>query len=49
MYVDSSGRPVQVTENFSVQGQTVSTKIGISNYNKPVSISAPPASQVGTS
>jgi hypothetical protein len=48
LYVDDQGRPVQVTENLKVQGQSASTKITVSKYNQPVSISAPPASQVGT-
>lgn len=48
LYVDSQGRPVRVTENFTTQGQQVSTRVDISNYNQPVSISAPPADQVGT-
>lgn len=47
LYIDGSGRPVKITENFSVSGQTVSSTIGISGYNRPVTIQAPPASQVG--
>jgi hypothetical protein len=49
LWVDSKGRPVQVTEKISVSGQEATTKVGISKYNVPVSISAPPASQVSTS
>lgn len=46
--VDSQGRPIQVTENIKVSGQAVSTKIVVSKFNQPVSISAPPADQVST-
>jgi hypothetical protein len=47
LYVDTSGRPVQITEELVVQGQKVSTNATVSDYNKPVTISAPPADQVG--
>jgi hypothetical protein len=47
LYVDPTGRPVQVTEAFTVQGQKVSTKSTVSDYNKPVTITAPPPDQVG--
>lgn len=46
--IDSSGRPVQVTEDITAAGQAVSTKLVLSKYNQPVSISAPPADQVST-
>jgi hypothetical protein len=48
LYIDHEGRPVQVTEDFKVQGQSVSTKVNVTEYNKPVSIKAPPANQVGS-
>jgi hypothetical protein len=48
LWVDSAGRPVQLTEAFSVQGQKVATKATVSDYNKPVTITAPPADQVGS-
>ncbi|HET8582478.1 MAG TPA: hypothetical protein VFL65_04460 [Jatrophihabitans sp.] len=47
LYVDSSYRPVQVSEQLTVQGQKVSTNALFSRYNAPVSISAPPSGQVG--
>jgi hypothetical protein len=47
LYVDTTGRPVQVTEEFTAQGQKVSTKSIVSDYNKPVTITAPPPDQVG--
>lgn len=47
VYVDTAGRPVQVTERFSVSGQKVSTTSTVSNYNKPVTITAPPPNHVG--
>ena len=46
LYIDSQGRPIKVTEDFSVQGQDVSTEVSVSNYDQPVSIQAPPADQV---
>lgn len=46
LYVDKQDRPVRVTENLKVQGQTVTVIADFSKYNAPVSISAPPASQV---
>lgn len=48
LYVDQQGRPIELTQQLSVQGQTVSTTAKITDYNKPVSIKAPPASQVGS-
>lgn len=47
LYVDKQGRPVQLTEKLKVQGQDVSTKLTVTRYNQPVSITAPPASQIG--
>jgi hypothetical protein len=48
MWVDSQGRLVQLTEAVTLSGQQTSTKITISKYNDPVTITAPPADQVGT-
>ena len=48
LYVDRSGRPVQITEEFTVQGSKVSTKSTVSHYNEPVTITAPPSGQVGS-
>lgn len=48
IFLDSSGRPVQVLENLKVAGKAVSTKVTVTKYNQPVTISAPPASQVST-
>jgi hypothetical protein len=47
LYIDAQGRPVKISEDLPVQGQTVSSTATISDYNKPVSISAPPANQIG--
>jgi hypothetical protein len=46
--VDDKGRPIRVTENFKVSGQQVATVVTVSKYNVPVTITAPPASQVST-
>jgi hypothetical protein len=48
LYIDSQGRPVKLTENFSAQGQAISTEVDLSKYDQPVTIEAPPADQVGT-
>jgi hypothetical protein len=48
LYVDSQGRPVKVSENFSVQGQSVSVNIEVSNYDQPVHIVAPDPDQVAS-
>ena len=48
LYIDDQGRPIRVTENFKVSGQQVTTVVTVSDYNKPVTITAPPASQVST-
>lgn len=48
LYLDSTGRPRQVSGTFSISGQTVTPTIVLSAYDAPVSITAPPADQVGT-
>jgi hypothetical protein len=48
LYVDRTGRPIQVGENFSTQGQQVKTKVVVTAYDKPVTITAPPANQIGS-
>jgi hypothetical protein len=48
MWVDEQGRPVKLVEKFTVQGQPVSTDFTLSNINQPVTISAPPPSEVAT-
>ena len=48
LYLDSAGRPVQVTEQVTVSGKQVSTTAGVTNYNQPVTITAPPAGQISS-
>lgn len=48
LYVDNQNRPVRVTESLKVQGQAVTVVATFSKYNVPVTVSAPPASQVTT-
>lgn len=48
LYIDRTGRPIQVTEDFTAQGQKVHTKVVVTNYDKPVTITAPPADQIGS-
>ena len=46
LYVDTQGRPVQVTENFKVPGAGSLDEGRLSKYDQPVTITAPPADQV---
>ena len=39
---------MQVTENFTASGQKIDTTVSLTDYNKPVTITAPPADQVST-
>ncbi|HKC26984.1 MAG TPA: hypothetical protein VKB75_03125, partial [Jatrophihabitans sp.] len=48
LYVDRQGRPVKISEQLRVGGQGVSTTALVTDYNKPVTITAPPANQVGS-
>jgi hypothetical protein len=48
VWVDGHNRPVKMSEKFTVKGQVVSFVATISRYNQPVTITAPPASQVST-
>jgi hypothetical protein len=48
LYLDDRGRPARVDESVSVQGAPLATQFLISRYNAPVSIAAPPASQVSS-
>jgi hypothetical protein len=48
VWVDRQGRPVRLLETFTVKGQTLTTDFNISAINQPVTIAAPPASQVST-
>jgi hypothetical protein len=48
LYVDEQGRPTRLTENFRTQGTQVKTDLTITGYNVPVSITAPPADQIGS-
>ena len=48
LWVDSTGRPVQAKRTVKALGQQVAVTIGTSAFNQPVTITAPPASDVGT-
>ena len=48
VYLDKSGRPVQISGTFTILGQKVTPTISLSAFNQPVTVTAPPASQVGT-
>jgi hypothetical protein len=48
MWIDAKGRLVQVVEDISVSGQKISTKITLSKFDEPVTITAPPTDQVDT-
>jgi hypothetical protein len=47
LFIDKQGRPIQVTENADLQGQKIQTKVGVRAYDEPVTITAPPADQIG--
>lgn len=49
LFVDDQNRPIQATEKLTVAKRAVSSKVTVTKYNQPVTISAPPASQVSTS
>jgi hypothetical protein len=46
--VDSAGRPAEITSVLPVAAQKVQAKIVVSRFDEPVTITAPPASQVDT-
>lgn len=48
LWLDRQDRPVRVSETITVGGQTVSIDVRMSDFDKPVTITPPPAGQVGT-
>lgn len=48
LWIDDQGRPVKVTENITIEGKSLHVVGTMSKYNQPVTITAPPASQVST-
>ena len=48
IWIDSSGRPVKLSRPVLVSGSTVPVSLTLGDFNKPVMIAAPPASDVGT-
>ena len=46
LWTDSHDRPVQLSENISVGGHSVTVQVGVSDFDKPVTISPPPSDQV---
>jgi LppX_LprAFG lipoprotein len=48
LWLDQRGRPVRLTEKLAVQGQQISVLITLGNYDAPVTISPPPADQIGS-
>jgi hypothetical protein len=48
LWVDDQDRVRRMTETLSVAGQQTSTRVDLSKFDAPVSISAPPADQVAT-
>lgn len=49
MWVDAQHRPIKVETSATVQGQSVHADFLITGYNKPVTITPPPAAKVATS
>jgi hypothetical protein len=48
LWVDDHSRVVRMIETVTAGGQQSSTQLDLSNYDEPVSISAPPAGQIAT-
>jgi hypothetical protein len=48
LWIDAQGRTVKVSQDLSVQGHEIRTTVLMTKFDAPVSISAPPASQVST-
>ena len=48
LWVDEQGRPVKVSEELTVQGQQITTVVTLSDFDEPVTVTAPPADQVST-
>lgn len=48
LYIDDRGLPRQVTMAFQLKGHPVTMKMTAGDYDKPVTITAPPADQVAT-
>jgi hypothetical protein len=48
LYIDAQGRPIEVSEDFNAQGQHVKTKVVVTGYDQPATITAPPADQIGS-
>ena len=46
LWVDSAGRARQVSTSFSVIGLTIKATVGFGSFGTPVSVSAPPSSEV---
>lgn len=46
IWLDGKNRPVKVVEKFSVMGQNIKVVVRMEKYNKPVTITAPPAKDV---
>ncbi len=46
LWIDTGGRPVQFVMTLTAQGQTVVSKVLVTKFNAPVTITAPPADQL---
>jgi hypothetical protein len=49
IWMDEQGRPQKLTEKTTVKGQVMFFDFRLSRLNEPITIAAPPASQVSTS
>ena len=49
LWIDALGRPVKVSEAVTVQNVTTSSVFHVGEFNRPVSIAAPPAGEIATS
>jgi hypothetical protein len=48
LYVDGDGRPVRAERDLSVQGQDATFTVTYRAFGAPVTVTAPPAGQVGS-
>lgn len=48
LVLDAQNRPVKVSGTFSLAGESLTPTIALSDFNQPVTVTAPPPAQVGT-
>jgi hypothetical protein len=48
LWLDDHGRPLKVVDVIAADGQRATNTVTLTNYNEPVTITAPPAADVVT-